>query len=187
MTLEGFAPFRIGPLEGFSPALSHLVCMMSQARSATLAAVKDLTVFELDYLLDDRANSIGALLAHIAATERWYQSYTFEKRQLEGQELRSLEAALDLGEKGRQQIRGNDLRHYLEDLHVVRERTIREFRKRDDAWLMEERPFTTGAHANNFYLWYHVFEDETNHRGQISLIRKRIGKVPMASGQPGEG
>jgi uncharacterized damage-inducible protein DinB len=186
MTLKGFEPFRIGPLEGFSPVFSHLVCMMSQARGATLASVKDLTVAELDYRLDDRANSIGALLAHIAATERWYQSYTFEKKPLEGRELLSLEAALDLGEKGRRQIRGNDLRHYLEDLRSVREKTIREFRTRDDAWLMEERPFTRDAHANNFYLWYHVFEDEINHRGQISLIRKRIRTVPMASGRPRE-
>jgi uncharacterized damage-inducible protein DinB len=98
-----------------------------------------------------------------------------EKKTLEGQDLASLEAALDLGEKGRQRIKGNDLRHYLEDLRSVRERTIQEFRKRDDAWLMEELPFTKGAHANNFFLWFHVFEDEINHRGQINLIRKRIG------------
>ena len=186
MTLKGFEPFRIGPLEGFSPAFSPLVCMMTHARDVTLASVKDLTVLELDYLLDDRANSIGALLSHIAATERWYQSYSFEKKQLKGQELLSLEAALDLGEKGRRQLRGNDLRHYLDDLRSVREKTIREFRKRDDAWLMEERPFTRDAHANNFFLWFHVFEDEINHRGQISLIRKRIGTLPRAPGRPGE-
>ena len=44
--------------------------MLTYARSTTLAAVEGLTLAELDNLHDPESNSIGALLAHIAAVER---------------------------------------------------------------------------------------------------------------------
>jgi uncharacterized damage-inducible protein DinB len=175
MNLEGFQLFQITTLQGFSEAFSYLICMMNQARLATLQSVQNLSILELDVQLDDNANSIGSLLAHIVAVEKWYQSYTFDQKEPAGDELTSMEAALDLGEKGRRsQIRGHELNYYLDQLQAVRNRTIEEFRKRNDDWLMQQMPFTTNATANNFYMWYHVFEDETNHRGQINFIRKRI-------------
>lgn len=29
-----------------------------------------------------------------------------------------------------------------------------------------------GTPTSNYFKWFHVFEDEINHRGQIRLIRK---------------
>jgi uncharacterized damage-inducible protein DinB len=49
--------------------------MLLYARQTTLAAVEGLSIAELDHLQDDSSNSIGALLAHIAAVERWYQCF----------------------------------------------------------------------------------------------------------------
>jgi len=163
-------PFKVTTLKGFPPAISHLICILSHARQVTLNSVRNLSMAELDFLLDEKANSIGALLAHIAAVEKWYQSYTFEKTEMAGN------AALDLGDMARNEIKGHELQHYVDELESVRKTTIQEFQKREDAWLMEEMPFTKTSMANNFYLWFHVLEDETNHRGQINLIRKRIMK-----------
>ena len=64
-------------IEGFTPAISSLVSMMRYARNVTLGATKGLTVEQLDHLQDKNSNSIGMLLFHIAATEKWYQNYTF--------------------------------------------------------------------------------------------------------------
>ena len=52
---------------------------------------------ELDHLQDDASNSIGALLAHIAAVERGYQYITFEERPPSALEQAALEPALTLG------------------------------------------------------------------------------------------
>ncbi|MBM7632368.1 putative damage-inducible protein DinB [Geomicrobium sediminis] len=47
-------------------------------------------------------------------------------------------------------------------------------KEQDDQWLYEERHFPDGTPYNNYYLWFHVIEDEISHRGQIKLIRRLI-------------
>ena len=134
--MENQERYKISKVEGLTPNLSLLACMMNQARLVTIESVKKLNVSELDFLLDDHANSIGALLSHIASTEIWYQVYTFEKRELVGEELKRIEASLDLGEKARQEIKGNEVSFYLSAMQKARDYTIREFRKRGDDWLL---------------------------------------------------
>ena len=55
----------------------------------------------------------------------------------------------------------------------MRAKTLEEFAKRDDLWLEEEIPFW-GTVGNRYFAWFHVFEDEINHRGQMRLIRKAL-------------
>jgi uncharacterized damage-inducible protein DinB len=149
--------------------------MMTYARHTTLSDVEGLGVAELDYLHDADSNSIGALLLHIAAVETWYQSHTFHGRDLNAEEMREWNGALDLGEPARRQIRGHELAYYVSRLVHVREKTLSELARRDDGWLEEETPFWEGRPANNYFKWFHVFEDELNHRGQIRWLRKRAG------------
>ena len=54
--------------------------MLTWMRDTILQPVQGLTVTQLDYLHDPKANSIGALLLHLAAIERLYQLHTFEGR-----------------------------------------------------------------------------------------------------------
>src|SRR5687768_6238926 len=60
----------VGPKEGFSPHIGTLLSMMTWMREVVLATVQGLTQQELDYVHDSNANSIGAMLLHLAATER---------------------------------------------------------------------------------------------------------------------
>ena len=83
--------------------------------------------------------------------------------------------AMELGDEGRKQIKGNSLDHYLSTLQEVREKTLVEFKKRDDKWFAEVDPsFFVGQPTNNFCKWFHVCEHEANHRGQMTVIRKRL-------------
>jgi hypothetical protein len=52
--------------------------MLTWMQPAVTGPVKGLTQAQLDYLFDANANSIGALLLHLAATERFYQLHTFD-------------------------------------------------------------------------------------------------------------
>src|SRR6476660_7409469 len=68
----------VGPKKGYSPQIGTLVSMMTWMRHVVLMSVKDMTQKDLDYLADANANTIGALLMHLAATDRIYQINTFE-------------------------------------------------------------------------------------------------------------
>lgn len=164
----------IADLPGYSPDISRLLSMMNYARFTTLQEVKDLTMEQLDFVAEKGGNSIGALLLHAAAVEYAYQVSTFEERELSQDELRIWGPALNLGDEGRAAIRGHALDYYIERLNEVRNRTFDLFRSVTDEWLYIEQPFWYNKHANYYFMWFHVFEDEINHRGQIRLVRKKL-------------
>lgn len=167
----------LGPKKGYSPQLGTLVSMMTWMRMVVLMSVKGMTQKDLDFLLDDKANTIGALLMHLAATDRIYQINTFE-----GNPLKDLPAsykdkwavAMDLGEPARKAIKGHDLDYYLNLLSETRQQTFAEFRKRDDNWLMTVDKTWGWGPTNNFCKWFHVCEHESNHNGQIKLLKSRL-------------
>jgi hypothetical protein len=170
----------IGPKEGFSPQVGTLVSMMNWMRATVLRSVNGMKKDELDYLHDPKSNTIGAMLYHLAATEKFYQGNTFEGLQdFKPGEKATWEPAMELGEKGRK-IKGHDLDYYLNILKETREQTLAEFRKRDDKWLMTVDPkFFGGQPTNHYCKWFHVVEHESNHNGQIKWIK---GRLPGAKG-----
>ena len=165
----------IGPREGFTPQVGTLVSMMNFMRSIILRPVRGLRTKDLDFLLDERANSIGAMLLHLAAVERYYQEDTFDGKtwDLPAKENHLWEAAGDLGDKGRAQIKGYPLDFYLNVLEESRAFSIAEMKKRDDEWLTKELQFWGGT-SNNYCKWFHVVEHESNHNGQIKMVKSRI-------------
>lgn len=163
----------VAPIAGYTPQIGRLVSMMNYARRTTLDEVVGLSIEHLDYLHDSQSNSIGSLLLHIAAVEAWYQAATFGSRVTGASENKPWEAALDLGAQARLEIKGNGADYYVRILEEVRAKTLAEFIRRDDQWLDEETPFWGGQPANNYFRWFHVFEDELSHRGQIRWLRKR--------------
>jgi len=172
------SPYLVAPLPGFTPQVGRLVTMMLYARRTTLETVEGLTTEQLDYAHDAESNTIGALLAHVAAVEVSYQRGSFEGRGLTREDAARWGAALALGERARRRIRGRPLASYLGDLEEVRAQTLGELARRDDAWLEQTTPFWNGLPANNYFMWFHVFEDEINHRGQMRWLRKRLPGSP---------
>lgn len=165
--------FKVERMEEYSPQIGHLVSMMNYARYTTLQAVKGLTVEQLDAVPHQDGNAIGALLLHMAAVEFGFQIEFFDKRRPNEQEREEWGAAYQLGELGRKKIKGYPLSFYLEKLEQVRNRTLEEFKKRNDEWLYEEVLWDNQL-SNHYFIWFHTFEDEINHRGQIRIIRKTL-------------
>ena len=149
-----------------------------------LSATKGLTQADLNVLFDKNANSIGALMLHLAATETYYQMNTFDG--MNGDSWpdtvkQKWDAAMELGEPGRKAIKGHDREYYVNILHEVREKSLAEFRKHDDAWLMAVDKTWPWGPTNNYCKWFHVCEHEAHHTGQIALLRKRLpGAKPSA-------
>lgn len=175
------SPWVIGPKPGFTPEIGTLTSMMAFTRMQVMQAVKGLSVADLDFLLDNKANTIGALLQHLAATEAFYQANSFDGYSWEKMPeavKQKWEVPMNLGEPARKSVRGNSLDYYLDLLHTGREKTLAEFKKRDDKWLMTVDPEFGG---NNFGKWFHVAEHESNHNGQIKFLRSRIPGAKPAS------
>jgi hypothetical protein len=167
----------IGPKKGYAPQIGTLVSMMTWMRASVLHSVKGMSQKDLDWLLDAKANTIGALLMHLAATDRIYQINTFEGnplKEIPAPYKEKWEVAMDLGEPARKAIRGNSLDYYVNLLEETREHTFAEFRKRDDAWLMTVDKDWPWGPTNNYCKWFHVCEHESNHNGQIKFLKSRL-------------
>ncbi|MTH54841.1 DUF664 domain-containing protein [Bacillus mangrovi] len=167
--------FKIEKLRGFSSQIGHLVSQMNYARKTTLESVNGLSTKELDFLPAKESNSIGSLLLHMAAVEKGFQIEIFDGRRPNEQEMEVWGAPYSLGDKGRASIKGYPLEFYITKMEEVRNRTLREFAKLDDDWLYENRVWDDHP-SNNYFIWFHVFEDEINHRGQIRMIRKMLSR-----------
>lgn len=164
--------YFIGPKEGYTPHIGVLVGKLEYNRQMLKYAVEGLSVEQLDYLHDEDSNSIGALLLHLAATEKYYQVETLEGRTFSEEENKRWGAAGDLGDRGREEIKGNNLDFYLDALDEVRESSLKGLKERDDEWLMEI--IDEDHEVNTYWAWFHVSEHEASHRGQISWLKKRI-------------
>jgi len=170
----------VGPKKGFTPEIGTLTSMMAFTRFQVLDSAKGLSTEQLDFLLDAKANRIGALLMHLAAVETFFQLNTFDGIKWgtwPDSTKQKWDVAGGLDEPARKAIKGNNLDYYLNLLKETREKTLAEFRKRDDKWLMAVDNDWGWGPTNNYCKWFHVAEHESNHNGQIKLIK---GRVPGA-------
>jgi uncharacterized damage-inducible protein DinB len=168
--------FVIGPIEGYSPQIGTLVSMLNYNRSTIINLTKSMTKDQLDFLLDPHANTIGAMIMHLGATEKFYQANTFEGRQDFNEEEKKIWGdAMELGEKGRANIKGHEVGYYIDLITEVREKTLAELKKKDDKWLMAVDPeWSKEEPLNCYWKWFHVCEHESNHRGQMAFLKSRL-------------
>jgi uncharacterized damage-inducible protein DinB len=145
--------------------------------NGVIAATKGLTQADLDYLIDPKANTIGALMLHLAATETYYQLNTFDGKKWDSwpdSVKQQWDAAMNLGDAGRKTIKGHDRDYYLNILNETRAKTLAEFSKRDDTWFLAADKDWFWGPTNNYCKWFHVCEHEAHHSGQIAFLRKRL-------------
>ncbi|TCN61328.1 DUF664 domain-containing protein [Flavobacterium circumlabens] len=162
---------KIGNVEGASPKIGDMISMLEDLKDRVERAVKNMNQYEIDYLHDEQANRIGALVMHLAAAEKYYQVFTFENREFNEEEKKIWEAALNLDQGGRDEFKGHDIQYYLDIYNEVRAKTISELKKRDDAWFAEVQ---MKYDISNQYCWFHVMEHQSSHLGQILFLKKRI-------------
>lgn len=170
----------IGPQPGYAREIGTLVSMLAFTRAQVLRNVQGMSQQDLDFLLDGKANTIGALLLHLAATETYYGLNTFGGvtwGRWPDEIKKQWDVPMNLGEPARKAIKGNSLDYYLDILRESREKNLAELRKREDKWLT----LTDQQGANNYAKWFHVAEHESNHDGQIKFLKGRLpGAKPAA-------
>ncbi len=169
----------IGPRSGYSPQVGTMVTMLTWIELSVLGPTRGLKQQDLDFLFDKNANTIGALMLHLAATEVLYQRMTFNNEKFDkfpADYEAKWGAAMNLGDAGRSSIKGHDITFYQDSIREVREKTLAELAKRNDAWLLTplKEPGWGGGPINNYCLWFHVCEHISHHAGQIDFLIKRL-------------
>lgn len=165
------AQIKIEPEKGFTPQIGVLVSMLNDMSTRVEQAVKNLKVDEVDFLLDENANSIGTLIMHLAATEKIYQVRTFENRSFNEEEEKEWASAMSMGKKAQEEYKGKEIKAYLKVYKDVRKKTLKYLKDKDDSWLNK---VDKGWNMNYHWAWYHVMEHQSSHLGQILLLKKRI-------------
>ncbi|KAF2515394.1 DUF664 domain-containing protein [Flavobacterium zhairuonense] len=162
---------KIGNVPGASPKIADMISMLEDLKDRVEYTVKNMDQYEIDYLHDEKANRIGALVMHLAAAEKYYQVFTFENREFNEEEKKKWETALNLDQGARDEFKGHDIQYYLDIYNEVRAKTIEELKKRDDEWFAT---IQMKYDISNQYCWFHVMEHQSSHLGQILFLKKRI-------------
>ena len=160
----------INSKKGYSPQIGVVVEMLEDLKRRVTRNVQNLDQKQTDFLLDDQADRIGALILHLAATEKYYQVYTFENRGYNRKEAAFWNTPMNLGETARTELVGKPIDYYLDIWDEVRKETLRLLKTKDDKWFAKK---TARGSMNNHWAWYHVMEHQANHMGQIQLLRRR--------------
>ena len=167
---QAAAQYEIESRDGFTPQIGILVDMLEEIKDRIEGEVADLSLAQTDYRFDEQANSIGALIMHLAATEAYYQVESLEGTAWSAEDMAFWGGASDLGPASREAFVGKPVSYYLEVWGRVRRKTLEGLAARDDAWLASP----LGEGANNHWVWFHVLEHAAAHMGQIGLVKQRL-------------
>jgi len=164
------AQYKIEPKEGYSPQIGIMVDMLEEIKDQITGEIQDLTQEQTDFLLDEQANSIGAMIMHLAATEAYFQVESLEGRMWTEEEAIYWSIAAGLGETSREEFKGKPIQYYLDIWNEVRNKTLEGFKEKDDAWFASD----VDENMNIHWAWFHVLDHSANHMGQIALVKKRL-------------
>ncbi|NNK76752.1 MAG: DinB family protein [Maribacter sp.] len=168
------AQYEIKPKEGFTPQIGIMVDMLEELKDRITEDVRDLTLEETDFLFDDKANSIGAMIMHLAATESYTQVETLEGRRWTEGEAAYWAIAGGMGDESREKIKGKPIKYYLDLWDEVRQNTLAGLKTKDDAWFAAN----IDEGMDNHWAWFHILEHGASHMGQIALVKSRLPKKP---------
>ena len=164
------AQYEIKPTEGYTPQIGIMVDMLEDLKERITANVQDLDQAQTDFLFDEKANSIGAIVMHIIATESYYQVETLEGRQWTEEEAALWNLPGGLGDESREQIKGKPISYYLDLWTEVRQKSLEGLKTKDDDWFAANVDDGINIH----WVWFHVLEHTAAHMGQIDLVKSRL-------------
>ena len=107
------AQYEIKPKEGYTPQIGIMVDMLEDLKYRIVDLTRALDQTETDFLFDDEANSIGAILMHLVANESYYQVETLRRRTWTEKEEEFWGIAGGLGEESRKALKGKPIKYYL--------------------------------------------------------------------------
>ncbi len=170
--------YHVTPLAGFSPRIGAYLAMMDDISAQIERYVTGLKEQELAWIPNERCESIGTLLLHLAAVERSWIGEDICKRPMGEEWIPAFAIRFKVP-----QISGKELPYFLDILQKTRSETKAALAEFSDADLQNEMiPLDPGDESNakkRFtieWILYHVLEHEAHHKGQIPLMKRLLGE-----------
>jgi Protein of unknown function (DUF664) len=158
-------------LNNYPYKIAQLISILEYTRSCTIAVVEDFTKKQLDFVMDEKSNTAGNLLKHIAALEFQFQQVSFANRKLNVSEIKKWNGCFE-SDLLMHVSKNKSVSYYLALLNTQRKKTLELFKSKTNKWLLADNKLY--PQANNLCFWYHLIEEEHCHMGQIKLLIKRI-------------
>lgn len=165
---------EIKPTAGYSPQIGIMVDMLEEIKERITEDIRELSQEETDFLFDEKANSIGAIVMHMVANEAYYQVETLEGRAWTAEEAAFWSIAGGLGDASREKLKGKSIGYYLDLWDQVRQKSLTGLKTKDDAWFASN----IDENVNIHWVWFHILEHNASHMGQIALVKSRLPKKP---------
>jgi len=171
MTDDTKRQLMVGALPGYEPEIGRLIWMLEDTRRRTKETLEGLSRDALDWTPDATANSIGALLYHLAAIEADWLYVEVLETEAFPPVLVALFPEDVRDEAGRLvTARGMSLEDSLDRLDSVRGHLLAGFREMSLAEFRRVRELPDYDVTPEWVL-HHLMQHEAEHRGQIGLLR----------------
>ena len=163
------------PYAGYPPRIGRYLTQMEDVRRQVKKYVDGLTAEQLAWHPNDKTESIGTVLLHIAAVECSWIGEDIMRRPMDEEWKIAFPIRFDIP-----QISGQPLEYYLKTLDVVREQTKVDLKSIEDEDL--DRLFTPldggdpsdTAQFSLEWILYHVIDHEAHHKGQIAVMKRLL-------------
>lgn len=165
----------IEPVSGYDKQVGHLVSVLDVVRRYTLGVTRNLSMTQLDYYCDDKANSIASLLMHIGAMEYFVFANFFPHNEYFSSAFQKWKnfSAENLKNRGGGEY---EIDYYVNALADVRKESLSLLKEIPDYWLYKEEDINVNVSINRYFKIFHLAQDESSHTGQILYMLKRIPK-----------
>src|SRR3954469_3357305 len=168
---DGKSRRLVEALPGYEPEIGRLVWMLEDTRRRTKESLEGLSDDILEWTPDPVANSIGALLYHLAAIETDWLYVEVVETETFPPDLVALFPEDVRDEAGRLvTAHGMSLADNLERLNVVRQHLLTVFREMSLADFRRVRELPEYFVTPEWVL-HHLMQHEAEHRGQIGQLR----------------
>lgn len=165
----------VAAVTGYPPRVGSYLAQMEDVRRQLKKSVEGLTPEQLSWHPNDKVESVGTLLLHIAAVELSWIGEDIMRRPMSDDWKIAFPIRF-----GIPQVKGRPLEYYLSTLDDVRNRT-----KADLATLVDsdlERiitPLDPGDPSSNMqfsleWILYHVIDHEAHHKGQVAVMKRLL-------------
>lgn len=162
------------PPEGFTPNIGRYVAQLQRTRAELLRQVQNLTPQQLSWHPDQRTESIGTQLLHIAAVE-WGWVYGDILGGSPDKDYPGSWKEAAPFQLGVPQVTGKPLAYFTDRLQQDRDAILKALQGLTDADLARIVTATdTGDQSSIDWILFHLVEHEAHHAGQVELLRRLL-------------
>ena len=162
--------------ENYNTEIHDFLYLFNDLNIKLLRVIQDLNQDQLYCKIDKNINSVANILLHLIAVEIRYQYYTFEQgyELIENELNKHLSNSINMEKNINQNSLGFSISDFISLIIEVKEVTFNNFKIVDKNWLLNKHPVYK---ISNYYNWLHVLEHQSNHIGQIILLKKLMKRL----------